>query len=182
MSNGMRRETGKSSRLPKRMDTLVHAFCNDLEHCSSIRQWVGGFFDEFLDREQKNAMKKTGLRWMPLKGHYVPLESAIAQMLLRLNVEDFDHCIGPCYKEYQSASGQVNNVRTYNSFNTSKYAIELQRQLNTMFLEDTCIPVLLSIALWVDKAPLNKSMTRKATPVMLYIMNDKTRIASSDTS
>lgn len=92
MSNGMRRETGNSSRLPKRMDTLLHAFCNDLEQCSSIRQWKGGFFDEFLDSEKKKATKKTGLRWTPLKGHYVPLESAIAQMLLRLNVEDFDHC------------------------------------------------------------------------------------------
>jgi hypothetical protein len=82
MSNGMKRETGHASRLPKRMDTLMHAFCNDLDKSSSVKQWKGGFFDEFLDVDKKKAMKRTGLRWSPLKGHFIPLESAIAQMLL----------------------------------------------------------------------------------------------------
>ena len=35
--------------------------------------------------------------------------------------------------------------------------------------------MVLYLAIWVDKSPLNSSMTRKATPVMMFIMNDKTR-------
>lgn len=63
---------------------------------------------------------------------------------------------------------------SYNAFSSSRYVIEMQKLLNTQFLDDRCKPLLLFIALWVDKAPLN-SMTRKATPVMIYLMNDKTR-------
>ena len=34
---------------------------------------------------------------------------------------------------------------------------------------------MLSIAIWVDKVPLNASGTRNATPLVIMIMNDKTR-------
>jgi hypothetical protein len=31
---------------------------------------------------------------------YHALESAIAQMLLRLKIKDFDSRVGPCYEDY----------------------------------------------------------------------------------
>ncbi len=96
-------------------------------------------------------------------------------MLLRLNVEDFDCSIGPTFRNVTKQSGEVVNVRSYNSFSCSKYAIELQKQVNALCIDDICIPLLLCFAVWIDKAPLNSSMTRKATPVMIFLMNDKTR-------
>ena len=171
--NAIKRETGKPGRLPRQIDTLVHAFYNDLEKCSPILQWTGTFFNEYLDNKKKKEMKEEGIRWSPLRGHFIPLQSAIAQMLLRLDVEDFDSVIGPVYRDVTRQTGDVVNVRSYNAFSSS--TIEMQKQLNTQFLDDRCKPLLLSIALWVDKAPLNSSMTRKATPVMIYLMNDKTR-------
>lgn len=106
MNNSMRRETGRNSRLPKRMDTIVNAFCDNLGKKGSLREWKGSFFDDFLDAEKKKKMKIDGVKWTPLKGHFIPLESpAIAQMLLRLKVEDFDSCVGPCYKEFPTSGG-----------------------------------------------------------------------------
>lgn len=46
--NAIKRETGKPGRLPRQIDTLVHAFYNDLEKCSPILQWTGTFFNEYL--------------------------------------------------------------------------------------------------------------------------------------
>ena len=175
MNNSMRRETGRNSRLPKRMDTIVNAFCDNLGKKGSLREWKGSFFDDFLDAEKKKKMKIDGVKWTPLKGHFIPLESAIAQMLLRLKVEDFDSRVGPCYKEFPTSGGNVESIRVYNAFNSSKYAIDLQKWVNVLCLESFCKPLVLYLAIWVDKSPLNSSMTRKATPVMMFIMNDKTR-------
>ena len=98
--------------------------------------WTGGFFDEFLDAKKKKAMKASGCRWRPLKGHFIPLESAIAQMLLRINVDEFDCNVGPVFRECKNSAGEIENVRVYNSYNSSKYAIELQRKINSSFLDD----------------------------------------------
>lgn len=104
-------------------------------------------------------MKRAGLRWKPLKGCFIPLESAIAQMLLRITVKDFDYHIGPIFKDYPKASGESSHIRCYNSFNSGKYAVDLQKQLNETFIEDECKPLLLGLAVWVDKSPLNAGMT-----------------------
>jgi len=37
MNNSMRRETGRNSRLPKRMDTIVNAFCDNLGKKGTLR-------------------------------------------------------------------------------------------------------------------------------------------------
>ena len=171
-SNVVKRETGKSARIPKRMGTLMSAFCNDLDKYCSVDVWTGRFFDPYLDEEKKAKMRKDGVKWTQLKGCFVPIQCALAQMLLRLNVEDFDHFVGPLFRDVTNQSGEVLNVRSYDSFNSSKYAIEMQKLINALCIDDACIPLLLSVAVWVDKAPLNSSMTRKATPVMLFLMND----------
>ena len=171
----LKRESKKSARLPKTIETLLTAFCKHLQDSPRIIQWTGGFFDEFLTGAKKQALRSKGIRWRPMTGHFVPVESAIAQMLLRLNVDDFDCKIGPCYQNRAKLSGQKENIRVYNSFNSSKYAIDLQRKINSLCTQDICKPLLLGMAIWVDKSPLNKNMTRKATPVMMYLMNDKTR-------
>jgi hypothetical protein len=103
--NAVKRETGKFARLPKRMGTLLHAFCNDLERSSRLQDWKSGFFDNFLDEAQKKEMRKVGQRWTPLKGSFIPLESALAQLLLRVELEDFDDRIGPVYKEITKPCG-----------------------------------------------------------------------------
>jgi len=97
--NALRRETGISSRVPKRMSTLLNGFCQDVEQSSKIVEWKSGFFDEYLNAAKKKEMKANGIRWRPLKGHFIPLESALAQLLLRLKVEDFDCNVGPCYRD-----------------------------------------------------------------------------------
>jgi hypothetical protein len=171
----LKRETKKSARLPKRISTLIDGFCKYLDENSSIHQWTGDFFNEFLTLAKKQAMRAKGIRWRPMTGYYIPLESAIAQMLLRLDPDDFDSTIGPCYQKRTNAIGAEVNIRVYNAFNSSKYAMDLQRKINTLCISDICMPLLLSIAVWVDKSALNKNMTRKATPVMIYLMNDKTR-------
>ncbi len=171
----LKRETKKSAMLPKTIETLLTAFCKHLRDSPSIHQWTGGFFNEFLTEANKQALRSKGIRWRPMTGHFIPVESAIAQMLLRLKVDDFDCKIGPCYKNNAQPSGQGENIRVYNSFNSSKYAIDLQRKINSLCTQDICKPLLLGMAVWVDKSPLNKNMTRKATPVMMYLMNDKTR-------
>jgi hypothetical protein len=160
-SNAVKRETGLPARLPKRIGTLLHAFSNDLETYCPIREWNGSFFDEYLDEKKKEEMHLEGVRWTNLRGHFIPLHSAIAQLLLRLKVEDFDNTIGPCYKDVKLPSGLVRNVRSYSSFNSSRYAIDMQKQLNSIFVDDPCKPVLLSIAFWVDKSLLNSNMTHK---------------------
>ena len=66
-------------------------------------------------------MKIDGVKWTPLKGQFIPLESAIAQMLLRLKVKDFDSC----YKNYSTSTGNVESIRVYNDFDISKYAIDM---------------------------------------------------------
>jgi hypothetical protein len=85
-------------------------------------------------------MKIDGVKWTPLKGQFIPLESAIAQMLLRLKVKDFDSC----YKDYSTSTGNVESIRVYNDFDISKYAIDMQKHINA--LEDYCKPLVLSIA------------------------------------
>jgi len=94
--------------------------------------WKGSFFDDFLDAEKKKKMKIDGVTWTPLKGHFIPLESAIAQILLRLKVEDFDSRVGPCYKEFPTSGGNVESIRVYNAFNSSKYAIDMQKWVNVL--------------------------------------------------
>jgi hypothetical protein len=175
MINGMKRETGKSGRLPKRIGTLVSAFCKDLDENCRISMWKGRFFDPYFDAKKKEEMKSNGVKWTHLKGSFIPIHCAIAQMLLRLNVEDFDSNVGPRFRNVTKQSGEVVNVRSYSSFSCSKYAIELQKQVNALCIDDICIPLVLCFAVWIDKAPLNSSMTRKATPVMIFLMNDKTR-------
>jgi len=96
-------------------------------------------------------MKIDGVKWTPLKGHFIPLESAIAQMLLRLKVEDFDSRVGPCYKEFPTSGGNVESIRVYNAFNSSKYAIDMQKWVNVLCLESFCKPLVLYLAILYPK-------------------------------
>ena len=44
----------------------------------------------------------------------------------------------------------VESIRVYNAFNISKYAIDMQKHKNAFCLEDSCKPLVLSIATSID--------------------------------
>jgi hypothetical protein len=165
------RREGGTANIPKCIETLIQGFCGEMESCGKVQTWKGDFLNQYLSEDVKAHMTRGGIKWKRPKGYFVSIESAIAQMLLRIKSTDFDCHVGPCFKLDDDRKA----VRVFGSFGSSSYATDIQKELNKYFGHSKVLPLVLSIAVWVDKAPLNASGTRNATPLVIMLMNDKTR-------
>ena len=75
-------------------------------------------------------MTKAGIKCKRPKGVFVSIESAIAQILLRIESSDFVCKVGPTFTLDDSRK----SVRVFGSFDSSEYATDVQKEFNKHFV------------------------------------------------
>jgi len=104
------------------------------------------------------------------KAPFIDIECAIAQLLLKIRPQDLEDRIGPIFED--AVDGGRNRIFT--TFGTEVYAQEMQGFINEFIVDTEAKPLVLAISVWLDKAPMNSSMSRSAVPVVIRVMNDLT--------
>jgi len=155
ISNIVLAETGHFACLPKRCSTLIDVCCKDLLDLNAVKMWKGDILPNYFDEEFLTYIgRPLAASMKPFKAPYIDVECAIAELLLKIQVVDFEDRIGPRYEVGEDGE----KVRVLSTFGSGDYAIEMQNFVNNYLVDAETKPLLLAISVWLDKAPMNSSM------------------------
>jgi hypothetical protein len=170
VSDAIRTECGMKVRLPKCSSTVIEGCCRDLLELNAVKLWQRPILPIYFDTSfWRNVGKFSKVR-KDFQAPYVDIECALATLLLSIEPTNFEDCIGPRFKTHSDGS----KSRVFRSFGSGLYAEEMQKFLNEFVSDSHSKVLVVNLAVWLDKSPMNNSMSRSLTPVVMMVMNDLT--------
>jgi len=161
---------GKKYPMPATVKTLRRGFFKRIDEVVPVHTFYIPVLDDFFEHfKGANAKSVPPVRCSSLK-----VENVLADILLRMNPRNISHTMAPEYNPVTEETDE--SQRIYRGWETSNYAIDIQREVYKKFSDaDQSKPLIIYLTCFIDGLVLNSTNSRSAVPVLLSVTNDKER-------
>jgi len=157
--------TGKPFNMVKSYKTLKRVFLLELDKLIPLCEVTVDLPKEFFH----DIVGKNNRHLPSLKAVHIPLEAAIAILLLKMSPDDIVSDMKPQY--WRGTIEEEDSVeRLYTNWCSGKYACDIQRFVRSWW-DTRHIPLVLYVSIFVDGGIMSSSQKRSATPVSIAIQN-----------
>ena len=163
--------SGKFLPLPSTIQTLKKSVFSIVDSTVPLREIELKILPEFFRNEAASNSIKS------IFAKYIPIESALAELFLRMNPKKNFWKMEPQYHESKDGTPE----RIWSGWHSSNYAVELQEHILSQYSSDsdnTSTPFILYVSVFIDGGSMNSTNTRSATPVIISVLNSEEALSS----